>query len=109
MKTKLLLRGLPASRGVAEGHVRVVLDPRTLPDFNEGDILVAKVTEPSMIHIMNGAAAFVTDIGGITSHAAIIAREIGVPCVTHTKKATRTLKDGMRVRVDGTRGEVYEL
>ncbi|MEK7601206.1 MAG: PEP-utilizing enzyme [Patescibacteria group bacterium] len=109
MNEKPILTGFAASQGVAEGRVKVVLDPHKIPTFKEGDILVAKVTEPSMIVIMNKAAAFVTDIGGITSHAAIIAREIGLPCVTDTKNATRLLKDRMRVRVDGTKGEVYRL
>ncbi len=100
---------MAASRGVAEGAVRIVRDPQRMPKFDEGDILVAKLTEPSMIVLMNKAAAFVTDIGGITSHAAVIAREIGVPCVVNTKKATKILKNGMRIRVDGTKGEVWAL
>lgn len=104
-----MLRGIPACRGVAEGVVRIADLHGKCPVFNEGDILVAKVTEPSMVVLMNKAAAFVTDIGGITSHAALIAREIGVPCVVGTKEATTLLKDGMRVRVDGTKGEVHIL
>ncbi|MDB5238390.1 MAG: phosphoenolpyruvate synthase [Candidatus Kaiserbacteria bacterium] len=60
-----------------------------------------------MVAMMNKAAAIVTDVGGITSHAAIISRELGVPCVTATRSGTATLKDGMKVRVDGTKGEVY--
>src|SRR3989338_61794 len=104
-----ILTGLAASGGMAEGLVRVILDTHHHEDFKEGDILVAKVTEPSMVMMMNKAAAFVTDIGGITSHAAIVAREIGVPCVVGTKSATQLLRDGMKVHVDGTKGEVYLL
>ncbi len=106
---KIILKGLAASVGVAVGKVRIVRDPRKIPQFKKGEVLVAKVTEPSMVMLMNRAAAFVTDIGGITSHAAVIAREIGVPCVAGTGKATHLLKNGMLVRVDGTRGTVKEL
>ena len=74
--------------------------------FNEGDVLVSEMTEPSMVIMMNKAAAIVTDGGGITSHPAIVSRELGVPCVVNTKTATLELRDGMRVRVDGTAGEV---
>lgn len=104
-----VLHGLPACKGTAEGIVRIADTHGKCPSFDEGDILVAKVTEPSMVIMMNKAAAFVTDIGGITSHAALIAREIGVPCVVGTKEATEVLKDGMRVRVDGDTGEVHLL
>lgn len=62
-----------------------------------------------MVVMMNKASAIVTDLGGLTSHAAIVARELGVPCVTATKTATQTLTNGMKVRVDGTKGEVYRL
>lgn len=104
-----VLRGSPACAGVAVGIVRVADEQGKCGIFLEGDILVAKVTEPSMVVMMNKAAAFVTDLGGITSHAALIAREIGVPCVVGTKEATAVLKDGMRVRVDGGTGEVTVL
>lgn len=109
MKNKEILRGFAASSGVAEGDVRVILDPRKISRFKEGEILVTRVTEPSMIVAMNKAAAFITDVGGITSHAAVIAREIGLPCVTNTKDATTILKNGTRVRVDGTKGRVFLL
>src|SRR3989344_4141260 len=104
-----ILKGFGVSAGIAEGTVRIARELRNLPDFKDGEILVAKVTEPSMVLMMNKAAAFITDIGGITSHAAIIAREIGVPCVVGTKSATQLLRDGMKVHVDGTKGEVYLL
>ena len=104
-----ILKGVSANAGIAEGVVRVVSGARDAEKFKEGDVLVAKVTEPSMVSMMNQASAIVTDLGGITSHAAIVARELGVPCVVNTKSATQTLKDGMRVRVDGSKGEVYAL
>jgi pyruvate,water dikinase len=106
---KLILKGIAASNGVAEGTVRVVQGIQDIGRFQEGDILVAVVTEPSMVMMMNRAAAIVTDKGGLTTHAAIVSRELGIPCVTSTHTATTTLKDGMKVRVDGTRGEIYAL
>ena len=104
-----ILKGIAASQGVAEGTVRIVSDMHQADGFQEGDVLVAKVTEPSMVMMINKAAAIVTDFGGLTSHAAIVSRELGVPCVTATKTATQILRDGMKVRVDGTKGEVYAL
>ena len=62
-----------------------------------------------MVIMMNRAAAIVTNHGGITSHPAIVSRELGIPCVVNTKAATTTLRDGMRVRVDGGKGEIYIL
>lgn len=106
---QLILKGIAGSAGIAEGPVRVVEGIQDLPTFNEGDVLVAKMTEPSMVIMMNKAAAIVTDKGGITSHPAIVSRELGVPCVVATKTATTDLKDGVRVRVDGSRGEVTVL
>lgn len=104
-----MLIGIGASAGIAEGRVRIVEEGREPPMFDEGDILVAKVTEPSMVVMMNKAGAFVTDYGGMTGHAAIVARELGVPCVVGTGNATEVLKDGMRIRVDGNEGVVRTL
>lgn len=104
-----ILKGIAASQGQAEGVVKIVWDIKDNAKFEEGDVLVTKMTEPSMVPVMIKAAAIVTDIGGITSHAAIVSREMGTPCVVATKEATTLLKDGQRVRVDGTKGEVYLL
>lgn len=106
-KEKIILKGIAASAGVAEGIVKVVKGVKDVPNFQEGNILVAEMTEPSMVIMMNKAAAIVTDKGGMTSHPAIVSRELGIPCVVATKTATKTLKDGVKVRVDGSRGEVY--
>lgn len=103
------LQGIAASAGVAEGRVKIVTGARDINLFNEGDILVAEITEPSMVIMMNKAAAIVTDKGGITSHPAIVSRELGIPCVVATQRGTQILKDGMRVRVDGSKGEIYLL
>jgi pyruvate,water dikinase len=102
----ITLKGTAASPGTAEGTVCVVNGAQDIPRFKDGDVLVAKVTEPSMVIMMNMAAAIVTDRGGLTTHAAIVSRELGVPCVVGTEKATTILKDGMKVRVDGKAGTV---
>jgi phosphohistidine swiveling domain-containing protein len=105
---KVILQGLGASGGVAQGRAKVITDPqvdRVEPD----DIIVAAMTDPGMIVAMSKSAAIVTDSGGMTCHAAIIARELGKPCVVGTQSATEILKDGMRIEIDGTRGLVMLL
>lgn len=106
-QTQNVLKGIAASAGVAEGIVKIVTGVKDAPNFQEGYILVAEMTEPSMVKMMNKAAAVVTDKGGLTSHPAIVSRELGIPCIVATKTGTKDLKDGMKVRVDGTKGEVY--
>lgn len=109
MRKKLILKGRGASPGIVRGKVRVISPDDPYAPFGEGEILVTKITNPSMIFIMSKAAAIVSDIGGITSHPAIISRELGIPCVAATYKATRILKDGDTVEVDGKGGTVYLL
>ncbi len=104
-----ILEGIAASAGTVEGVVKVVNSVKDTPTFQKGYILVAEMTEPSMVIMMNKAAAIVTDKGGLTSHPAIVSRELGIPCVVATKEATKILKDGMKVLVDGTKGEIYLL
>ncbi|MBO8128652.1 MAG: phosphoenolpyruvate synthase [Peptococcaceae bacterium] len=104
----VLARGLGASPGIAYGPVRVV---QTLNDINqvyEGDILVTVMTNPDMVPAMKKAAGIVTDEGGRTCHAAIVSRELGVPCIVGAKDATRVLQEGMEVTVDATRGVIYK-
>jgi len=108
VEKKVLLRGLPASPGVAVGRVKVILNLDELSKVKEGDVLVAKMTTPDFVPAMKRAVAIVTDEGGMTSHAAIVSRELGIPAVVGTGKATEVLKDGMLVTVDGTHGVVYE-
>lgn len=103
------LKGAVGSPGVAKGVVKVVEGIQDIGRFKEGDVLVTKMTEPAMVIMMNKAAAIVTDVGGITCHAAIVSRELGIPCVVATKIATKDLKDGFMVRVDGDKGEVEIL
>lgn len=106
---KLILKGIAASSGIAEGKARLFLPNDKNSSFDDGDILVTTLTDPTMVQAMIKAAAIVTDIGGITSHPAILSREMGIPCVVNTKEATKKIKSGMRIVVDGTKGEIYAL
>lgn len=103
------LQGMTAFPGKATGTVRVVHDPKKAGGFQKGDILVAGMTRPEYLPLMKKASAFVTDAGGILSHAAIVARELKKPCVIGTKVATKVFKDGDRVEVDATNGIVKKL
>ncbi len=105
---KVLLRGLGASPGIGVGKVKIIFSEKEIDKVEKGDILVTTMTTPDMVPAMKRAAAIVTDEGGLTCHAAIVSRELGVPAVVGTKEATKVLKDGMIVTVDGERGVVYE-
>ena len=102
------ISGIGASVGVVEGVVRVVTDP-TCADIDDGAVLVCTTTDPSWASIMYVSAALVVDVGSMMSHAAVVAREIGLPCVVNTINGTTRLRDGDRVRVDGKRGVVEIL
>jgi phosphohistidine swiveling domain-containing protein len=104
----LVMRGLGACPGVVEGTIRVVADP-IYDDVESGEILVAPYTDPSWAAIMFTCAALVVDIGGVLSHAAVVARELGIPCVMGTQDGTRMLRTGDRCRVDGNAGTVELL
>jgi phosphohistidine swiveling domain-containing protein len=97
--------GLGVSGGIVEGRVRVLTDPADC-DIADGDILVAHITDPSWVTLMFLSAALVVDVGGPLSHTAVVAREMGIPCVANTKTATSTLRTGDLCRVDGTAGAV---
>ncbi|NKQ54189.1 phosphoenolpyruvate-utilizing protein [Amycolatopsis sp. K13G38] len=102
------LTGVGASSGTIEGRAVVVLDPSNA-DIDTGDILVAHTTDPAWVSLMFLAQALVVDIGGMLSHAAVVARELDIPCVMNTKNGTQVLRTGDRVRVDGTAGTVEIL
>lgn len=104
---ELILTGIAASAGRATGKARLFMPSEDYSSFKEGEILVTTLTDPTMVQAMVRAAAIVTDLGGITSHPAILSREMGIPCVVNTKKATTTIKEGMTLLVDGGEGEVY--
>ncbi|MEU7526885.1 phosphoenolpyruvate synthase [Saccharothrix sp. NPDC042600] len=101
-----LVSGLGASPGTATGRVRVLGSPAEGSKLRDGEVLVARMTNPDWVPAMRRAAAVVTDGGGITCHAAIVARELGVPCVVGTGSATAVLRDGQQVTVDGSAGTV---
>ncbi|MGC9105669.1 MAG: pyruvate, water dikinase [Thermoprotei archaeon] len=107
-KAKVLARGLPASPGLVTGRARIILDVHKASDFKQGEILVTKMTDPDWVPIMKIAAAIVTDEGGMTSHAAIVSRELGIPAVVGTGNATSVIKDGQTITVDAYRGIIYE-
>jgi len=103
-----ILVGSAASPGIASGPVKIVRDPSQIDKVMKGDILVAEMTTPDFVPAMKRAAAIVTDRGGRTAHAAIVSRELGIPCVVGTEKAMATLKDGQIITVDGSGGKVYQ-
>ncbi len=104
-----LLKGLPASPGIAYGVARVAFSPEELAtSFNKGDILVTKMTNPDWVPYMRVASAIVTDDGGMTCHAAIVSRELGIPAIVGTGNATKLMKTGQEYTVDAKTGVVYE-
>ena len=103
------LKGFAASAGVVEGTARVVRSVQEIAKLNQGDILVCQVTNPTWAPVFQKISAAVSDIGGSMSHAAIVAREYGLPAVVGTGRATERIPDGARVRVDGGRGVVTIL
>ena len=105
---RLLVQGLAASAGRAAGKVRVLDSPDQGDQLVAGEILVARMTSPDWVPTMRRAAALVTDGGGMTCHAAIVSRELGVPCVVGARTATSVLRPGELVTVDGAQGAVYE-
>jgi pyruvate,water dikinase len=105
---EMLVRGLGAAPGSASGSVRLLEDPHDTTAFNDGEVLVAHMTTPDWVPLMRKAAAIVTDSGGMTCHAAIVSRELGIPCVVGTGDATKTLRNGEVVTVDATHGTVVE-
>jgi pyruvate,water dikinase len=102
-----LVEGLPASAGVARGRVRILASPADGARLQDGEVLVAPKTNPDWVPTIRRAAALVTDGGGMTCHAAIVARELGVPCVVGAGNATTLLHDGDLVTVDGSTGSVH--
>lgn len=100
------VKGSIAFMGVTKGIVKIVRSVKDLPDVKDGDVLVTNMTTPNYLVAMKRAVAFVTDEGGITCHAAIIAREMKKPCIIGTKNATKILKDGDMVEVDAEKGIV---
>ena len=102
----VLVRGMSAAPGTVAGRVHVLRDPSEGSDLADGEILVAPMTNPDWVPTLRRAAAIVTDAGGMTCHAAIVARELRIPCIVGTRSATTDLDDGSMVTVDGAHGLV---
>ena len=104
----VLIKGLGASPGIASGPVTVIMGVDELDKVKDGDVMVTTMTTPDMVPAMRRASGIVTDEGGVTCHAAIISRELGIPCVVGTANGTSTLKENTDVTADGKKGLVYE-
>ncbi|MFH1151748.1 MAG: phosphoenolpyruvate synthase, partial [Nanoarchaeota archaeon] len=108
IKGEPILKGLAASPGIASGKIKIVETLEDLQKVSQGDILVTKMTNPDMVVTMQKSAAIITDEGGLTAHAAIVSREMGIPCVVGTQEATIKLKEGELITVDGFTGKIYK-
>lgn len=104
----VIVKGLGASPGTASGKVKIILDIDELDKIKDGDIMVTTMTTPDMVPAMRRASGIITDEGGVTCHASIISRELGIPCVVGTGSATTTLEENVGVTLDGKKGLVYE-
>ena len=105
---EVLVRGLGASPGMAAGNVKIILDIEELDKIKDGDIMVTTMTTPDMVPAMKRSSGIVTDEGGVTCHASIISRELGIPCVVGTGDATSILKEDTGVTIDGKKGLVFD-
>lgn len=103
-----LITGSPASPGLGIGPVKIILSPKGINKVLKGDVLVTSMTSPDFVPAMKRAVAIVTDMGGQTSHAAIVSRELGIPAIVGTVRATKVLKEGMIVSVNAKEGKVYK-
>lgn len=99
-----IIKGIPASKGVAKGTARVLFSLNELNKLQKGDILVTKATSPDWTPVINVVSAVITDLGGSLCHAAIVCREYGIPAVVGTSIATKVIKSGQEVEVDGGKG-----
>ena len=109
---KVITKGLPASPGRVSGRAHVILDPAMIDNFKEGSILVTEMTAPDWVPAMKKAKAIITDAGGMTCHASIVSRELGIPCIVGTKSrgtpGTAAIRDGAEITVDATNGIIYD-
>ncbi|MCX6738051.1 MAG: phosphoenolpyruvate synthase [Candidatus Parcubacteria bacterium] len=104
-KAEPILKGIAVGDKIGEGKVRIVSDVKKMNEFKKGEVLVTKMTDPDWVPIMQMASAIVTDEGSKTAHAAIVSRELGIPCIVGTEKATKILKTGQYITVDCTQGQ----
>ncbi|MDZ7586917.1 MAG: phosphoenolpyruvate synthase [Patescibacteria group bacterium] len=106
-KLKLLLKGEPASPGIVTGYTKMLKSALEINQLSAGEILITEMTTPDFVPAMKKASAIVTDKGGQTSHAAIVSRELGIPCIVGTGNATKLLKTGTVITINGQTGEVF--
>lgn len=102
-------KGVCANPGTIIGTARIILDPKDNNRIKKGDILVAICTSVDYLPAMQKASAFVTEVGGLTCHAAVVARELGIPCIVALSNATKTIKDGEKIKIDATNGTVEKI
>ncbi|MFA5930269.1 MAG: phosphoenolpyruvate synthase [Candidatus Micrarchaeia archaeon] len=107
-EAKIILRGLGAAPGIGKGMVKVLASPKEMGKVVKGDVLVTDMTTPDFVPAMKRASAIVTNSGGMTCHAAIVSREMGIPCIVGTKNGTTVLSEGQMITVDASRGIVYD-
>ena len=108
LQGEVILTGLAASPGIASGKIKIIEDLKDLDKIKQGDVLVTKMTNPDMVVSMQKSAAIVTDEGGLTAHASIVSREMGIPAVVGTQEATTKLKEGEIITVNGSTGKIYK-
>ena len=108
IKGDIVLKGLAASPGIASGKVKIIEDLKDLNKITKGDILVTKMTNPDMVVTMQKSEGIITDEGGLTAHAAIVSREMGIPCIVGTQEATTRLKENETITMDGYTGNIYK-
>jgi pyruvate,water dikinase len=103
-----ILEGIAASPGIASGPVQIIKSVKEIGKVDKGEVLVTEMTNPDFVPAMKKTSAIVTDQGGRTAHAAIVSRELGIPCVVGTKEATKILKNGLVITVNGSTGKIYK-
>lgn len=108
IKRNIITKGLGASPGIASGAVKIIREIDELDKIQVGDVLVTVMTSPDMVPAMKRSSAIITDEGGVTCHAAIVSRELGIPCVVGTADATKKLEEKQIVTIDGDKGIIYE-
>ena len=103
------MTGNAGSSGKAKGRARIVMDPADALNFEPGDVLIAPFTDPAWTPLFLPAAAVVVNVGALMSHAIIVSRELGIPCVVAVEEATEKIREGSMIEVDGTAGTVKLL
>lgn len=103
----VILKGMAASPGTSEGKIYRIENPEVSADCPRGYIIVAEFTTTHLTKALHKCSGIITEKGGITSHAAIVARELGIPCIVNCKDALKKLNNAMEVKLDGTKGCVY--